>query len=151
MDTKEKEVTIITAAPEHGQAVYELLCELEGQILDRDGFFWAYEANLWDENICYFLALQGERPVGFASLHVQRLLHHLAPVGEIQEIIVTRECQGHGVGRALFEQALEAAKERSCAQLEVSCRQTRRESHAFYEKMGMKNTHFKFCRPLLAK
>ena len=141
-------VTIIPAAPEHGQAVYELLCELEGKDLDRGGFFWAYEANLWDENILCFLALCGEQPVGFASLHVQRLLHHLAAVGEIQEIIVAREFRGRGIGQALFQKAREAAVERSCVQLEVCCRRTRTQSHAFYEKMGMENTHFKFCLPL---
>jgi PhnO protein len=143
------EVSIIPATPEHGPAVYELLCELEGEDLDREGFFWAYEANLWDENILCFLAMWEDRPVGFASLHVQRLLHHLAAVGEIQEIIVAREFRGRGVGRALFQKAREAAVERSCVQLEVCCRRTRTQSHAFYEKMGMENTHFKFCLPLL--
>ena len=143
-----KEITVIPAAPEHGQAVYGLLCELEGEDLDREGFFWAYEANLWDENILYFLALYEDKPVGFVSLHVQRLLHHLAAVGEIQEIIVAREFRGRGIGQALVQKAREAAVERSCVQLEVCCRRTRIQSHAFYEKMGMENTHFKFSQPL---
>jgi len=142
-------VNILPAALEHAQAIYCLMCELEGADLDKQGFQSVFEENLINNDVCYFIALWEVQVVGFSSLHVQHLLHHTAPVGEIQEIVVSRVCRGQGIGQALFESVKKAALAAGCVQLEVCCRKERKRSHDFYQKMGMGCSHDKFCLPLM--
>ncbi len=141
-------ICILPAAHEHAQAVYSLMCELEDTEMDRQGFENVYRENLNNRAVHYFVACKGDRVAGFSSLHVQRLLHHIAPVGEIQEIAVSEAFRGQGIGQALFERMKEAALAARCVQMEVCCRKERKRSHDFYQKMGMNCSHFKFCLPL---
>jgi PhnO protein len=144
----EEKITVGPALPEHAQAVYGLMCELEGSEPDKQGFQSVFEANLKDGNVHYFAALLSGKVIGFSSLHVQRLLHHTALIGEIQEIVVNESCRGRGIGQMLFERMKEAAANHGCVQLEVCCRKERKRSLEFYQKMGMECSHFKLCLPL---
>ena len=140
---------IIKAQDIHAEAVYTLICELEDCEADRQAFQDVYLRNLENEDIYYFLAADEDlRIIGFASLHIQHLLHHTAKIGELQEIIVCREKRGTGAGRKLFDCVKKTAVSKCCLQLEISCRQTRTESHEFYFRQGAENTHFKFTMAL---
>lgn len=138
---------IIAAKAEHFDSVYELMCELENDQMDRSRLFLIYSANLKNPDVHYFVASNDSEIVGFASVHVQLLLHHAAKVAELQEMIVSKKSQGHGIGSLLFEQAKEIAAKENCIQLEVCCNQKCKESHRFYLKKGMLNSHFKFIKP----
>lgn len=81
-------------------------------------------------------------------VHVQKLLHHISKVAEIQELIVDPSFRGQGIGRYLFQKAQVVALENACTQLEVCCNQIRINSHKFYESQGMVNSHYKFCMDL---
>ena len=139
---------IIKARKEHSEDVYKLICELEGCESDRQAFQNVYSRNLENNSIYYFLAAEDAQIIGFASLHIQHLLHHSARIGELQEIIVRRENRGTGAGKKLFDCIKKTAAVRGCLQLEISCRQTRTESHEFYLRQGAANTHFKFTMAL---
>ena len=145
----ETEIYILPAAPEHVQAVYGLMCELEETELDKQGFASIFGENLNNRDVHYFVASREGQVAGFSSLHVQRLLHHSAPVGEIQEIIVHTACRGQGIGQALFDRMKEAALNAGCVQLEVCCRKERKRSRGFYQKMGMNLSHDKLCLKLM--
>ena len=140
---------IIAATINHLESVYELLCELENEILDKIAFTKIYQNNISNENIHYILAVYESNIIGFGSLHVQELLHHCAYVGEIQELVVSKEHQGTGVGTMLFNELNKIALTTSCQQLEVACNFLRKKSHKFYLKQGMKKSHYKFTCPLL--
>ncbi len=144
-----EQIAVYPAQAHHLDAVYALMVELEGLSLDREAFLKVYAANLAAQNIRYLLAFLSGQPVGFISLHVQRLLHHTGLVGEIQELVVKEGLRGRGLGQVLFQAAREAAQVLGCIQLEVCCRQTREQSHAFYQRMGMTSSHFKLCLPLV--
>jgi len=135
---------IIAASIAHLENVYELICELENDVLDKDDFSRIYRENLNDASIHYFLAVDGQTIIGFASLHIQKLLHHCALVGEIQEIIIAKNQQGSGAGTALFNKIKETATLNNCSLLEVSYGRGREKSHDFYLKQGMTKSHFKF-------
>ena len=135
---------IVKAEDKNFEAVYELICELESTLIDRQGFYEVYSHNLTDDDIHYILAVDGLEVVGFASLHIQYLLHHASKIGELQELIVRGEKQGLGIGKTLFETIKKIAAENGCTQLEVCCNQTRKGSHEFYLKQGMNNSHYKF-------
>lgn len=112
----EEKITVMPALPEHAQAVYGLMCELEGLEPDKQGFQSIFEANLKNGDVRYFAALLSGKVIGFSSLHVQRLLHHTALIGEIQEIVVSESNRGRGIGRMLFERMKEAAAIHGCIQ-----------------------------------
>jgi len=144
-----EQIAVHHAQAHHAEDVYGLMVELEGPDFDREAFLKVYEENLKDNSIRYLLAFLGSKPVGFISLHAQRLLHHMGLVGEIQELVVKEELRSLGIGKALFRAARQAARALGCIQLEVCCRREREKSLAFYQRMGMTSSHCKLCLPLL--
>jgi len=141
-------MNIVKATIEHLNNVYELICELESEKLNKNDFTQIYQDNITNNDIHYLLALDGSSVVGFASLHIQKLLHHCAQIGEIQEIVVSKKQQNLGVGTILFNQIKELAVLHNCLQLEVCCNLTREKSHQFYLKQGMSKSHYKFTYKL---
>ena len=140
---------IVCALAEHQNAVYDLICELEGKAIDKTQFELAFLHNITNEDIYYLLAIENDVLLGFASLHIQLLLHHAGTIGEIQEFIVDHKSRGQGVGMMLYQGLKQIAMERGCVSFEVSCNQSRKESHSFYINRGMGNTHHKFTLPLI--
>ncbi len=138
----------VVAEKENLPDVYRLVCELEHAELDRAAFEKVYEGNLANPDIYYLLAMDDQVVAGFASLHIQCLLHHIGRVGEVQELIVSKHYQGQGIGRELFDKLKETAAANGCVLLEVCCNQSRKESHKFYLKQNMKNSHYKFTSDL---
>ena len=139
---------ILKAENKDFDVVYELICELESAIMNKQALYEVYSHNLMRHDIHYILAVDDLHVVGFASLHIQQLLHHAAKIGEVQEIIVRKEKQGLGIGKALFDAIKTIAIEKGCMQLEVCCNQARKGSHEFYTKQGALNSHYKFTLPL---
>lgn len=125
-------------------SVFSLICELEEDQIDKSNFCTIYLNNLSDNSIHYVVAEESGKVVGFISVHIQQLLHHAGSIAEVQELIVTKQLQGSGVGHVLFEEAKNIAADNGCINIEVCCNRTREKSHAFYEKLGMKRSHFKF-------
>lgn len=135
---------IRNATINHLNAVYELICELESKELNKEDFSHIFQENVNNNDIHYLLAVEDSDIIGFASLHVQKLLHHCGNVGEIQELVVSKRRQGSGVGTALFNRIKEIAVLNSCGLLEVCCNQVREKSHQFYLGQGMDKSHYKF-------
>jgi len=141
-------MNIIEAKIEHLNSVYELICELENEKLNKENFTQIYQDNINNKDVHYLLAFDNLNIVGFASLHIQQLLHHCTKIGEIQEIVVSKKLQSSGVGTMLFNQIKELAILHNCLQLEVCCNLTREKSHQFYLKQGMSKSHYKFTYKL---
>jgi len=139
-----KVMEIIEARIEHFDKVYELICELEQASMNRQALYQVYTDNLSNKDIYYLLVVCGSEVIGFASLHIQRLLHHASSIGELQEIIICDSKRGLGIGNMLFNHIKKVAAEQGCSELEVCCSQKRKESHKFYLKNDMKNSHYKF-------
>ena len=135
---------IIKARDEDLDDVYRLICELENTTIDKKSFIEVYSRNLTSDDIHYILAVEDARIVGFASLHTQHLLHHASKIGELQEIVVSKDRQGAGIGKKLFESIKKIAADKQCTLLEICCNQTRKASHEFYLKQGAQNSHYKF-------
>ena len=139
---------IINARPEHFPQIYSLICELEEAPLDRAKLEAVYLRNLTDPGIHYLIALENGGAAGFASVHVQCLLHHGGKIAELQEIVVAESRRGQGLGSLLFSEAEKTARAAGCFQLEVCCNRKRTASHRFYEGQGMAASHFKFTEAL---
>ena len=128
--------------------VRRLIEELEEQPYPAHAFRQVYFQNLRNEHIYYWLAEIRGQSIGFLSLHIQYLLHHLGPVAEIQELVVTNPCRGSGAGSLLLATARQTARALGCRNLEVTCNQNRAAAHRFYEKNGLQATHLKFVERL---
>lgn len=128
--------------------VYNLIVELENQSFDVCSFSKIYNENLDNKRVHYYVYEIEHKIIGFISIHIQSLLHHASNIAEIQELIITDSMRGKGLGKMLFEKALDIAKEDKCSKIEVCCNQKRKASHEFYTEMGMENNHYKFIMDL---
>jgi PhnO protein len=103
-----------------------------------------YELNLSSPDNIYLIAYARHVPVGFISCHVQELLHHGGPVGEIQELYVRENARGMGAGKMLLDRVKEIAGGNGVLQLEVAAGIGREAAHRFYLREGFADTHKKF-------
>ncbi|WP_353720978.1 GNAT family N-acetyltransferase [Dyadobacter sp. 676] len=139
-------LTIRRASAADRANIYKMICGLENTTLDRAGFDMAFNRNIANPDIGYFLAEIGGTPVGMVSCHIQPLLHHAALVSEIQEMYVEPEYRTRQVGKALMDRVIEFAKARGAIQMEVTSRATRERAHRFYEREGFEKSHVKLVR-----
>lgn len=105
------------------QAVLRLARQLPGSILrwSKDAsFVQVFQDLLEGKGKEAFVATLHQRVIGFVSLYYMRVLHHGGTVASIQELVVTEELRGRGVGRALVDFARERARELCCAGVEVA-------------------------------
>jgi (aminoalkyl)phosphonate N-acetyltransferase len=128
------------------EVLYVMLCDLENEMLDKKRFTEVFRKNLENKNITYLIAELDNRVVGMASCHVQLLLHHSAPVAEIQEMYVEAELRSQGIGQRLIEEILVFARKRGADYLEVTSNETRAATHRFYKREGFQKTHVKMVR-----
>lgn len=135
---------VIRSAGEADEALlYGMLCDLENEVLDPDSFGSIYRANLQNERIGYFIAEVEGQAIGMAGCYVQLLLHHAAPVGEIQEMYVDPTVRSKGIGKALIQAVFDYARQQGAHQVEVTSNKVRVDTHRFYEREGFHKTHDK--------
>lgn len=128
--------------------VYDCLCDLEEAVLNREAFERIFQTNVANPNVRYVMAEADNVPVGFLNCHIQQLLHHAGPVGEIQEMYVLSDWRSRGVGQQLVEHIKGLARYEGWINLEVTSNRRRERTHDFYERMGFANTHVKLVMAL---
>ncbi len=105
------------------EAVLGLVRQLPGNLYrwTRDaGFAQVFQDLMDGRGQEAFVATLHQRVIGFISLYYMRVLHHGGTVASIQELVVTEELRGRGVGRALVEYARSRAKELCCSGIELA-------------------------------
>ncbi|MGE5549963.1 MAG: GNAT family N-acetyltransferase [Bacteroidota bacterium] len=108
------------------QAVLGLVRQLPGNIIrwsKEASFTQVFQDLLEGKGKEAFVATLHQRVIGFVSLYYMRVLHHGGTVASIQELVVTEELRGRGVGRALVDFARARAQELCCAGVEVAAGQ----------------------------
>ena len=138
------EFNIRKAEKEDVHKVYNLICQLKENKLDKNIFLMKFTKNLKESSIEYWLLefkLDALLTVGFVSIHGNNLLHHDDIVYEIQEFIIDTSHRGKGLGTLLIN-FISARFGRN--PLELASNKSRINTKKFYEKRGFKNTHNKF-------
>lgn len=128
-------------------AVYRLICDMENKQLPYDRFSAIFEKQA-ESGQYYCLVCEKDGVIGVMNLRFEEQLHHAERVAEIMECAVDARYRSQGIGREMFAQACEIARERHCIQIEVDCNQLRVDAHRFYLREGMRNYHFKFSKAL---
>jgi ribosomal protein S18 acetylase RimI-like enzyme len=86
--------------------------------------------------------------VGFVNANFRPQLHHLAPVGTIDELVVDEACRSRGVGERLVAAVLEEARRRGADVVEVTTHERRERARSFYRRCGFEATSVKLVHPL---
>jgi GNAT superfamily N-acetyltransferase len=68
----------------------------------------------------------------------------------IEAVRVREDLRGHGVGQALFAWAIDEARRRDCALVQLTCDKRRRDAHRFYDRLGFTASHEGFKLRLAA-
>ena len=61
--------------------------------------------------------------------------------GELEAVRVARHLRGKGIGRQMLQWAIEKARADGCGLLQLTSNKQRTGAKAFYESLGLKNSH----------
>ena len=130
------------------ERVYALICDMENRELPFERFREIYLSQLDSDRFYCLVREQEGRMIAALNLRFEDQLHHAGRIAEIMEFSVDPACRNRGVGKDMVEQACRIARERGCLQIEVACNQLRKDTHRFYAREGMRNSHYKFSKSL---
>ena len=128
------------------RAVYHMICELEAKILPYKEFQDIFRKQLEDSHYECIICEENEHIIGVLNLRYEEQLHHAGVVAEILEFVIAESYRGKGPGKEMLAYALQRAKDNECIQIEVACNQLRKDTHRFYLREGLTNSHFKFSK-----
>ena len=87
-------------------------------------------------NHLVYVAISGDKVVGSTTMLIEpKFIHEGGNVGHIEDVVVTKEYQGRGIGEMLVQSLLELAKENNCYKTILDCSD---DVKPFYEKIGFK-------------
>ena len=96
-------------------------------------------------NYRIYVAELGEVIVGtFALIIIDSVAHSGKPFAVVEDVVVSQDSQGRGIGRRMMEFAMCRCKELGCYKLTLSSHLKRQKAHSFYESLGFEKHGFSF-------
>jgi GNAT superfamily N-acetyltransferase len=86
--------------------------------------------------------------VGMCGVGRRVVIHRPAPLGRITALVVSKQAQGHGIGRKLVEAAEDWMRKKGCQLVEVTSNDRRADAHAFYRHLGYERSSIRFFKKL---
>jgi ribosomal protein S18 acetylase RimI-like enzyme len=83
--------------------------------------------------------LAGDEPAGIALLRFRPSVWTGGPEAHLQELYVVPSLRGRGIGRALLEASIEAARSAGATGIDLNTGETDTAARALYESMGFTN------------
>lgn len=123
------EVRVFSLREENRSDLEELLFQLSGKI--RIAKIVRYQ------NVYNIGAFDAEKLVGFAQLFV--LPKTTFTMGHLEDVVVSTEYQGKGLGRRIVSSAIELAKEKDCSVVNLTTRPEREDAVKLYTSLGFTN------------
>ena len=126
--------------------IIALLQEMDGE----DGLTAAESETIWNKINQYpyykvFIAEDGESAIGACSLIIIDNLGHLgAKLAVVENVIVSRDYRGQGIGSQLMQFVMARATEEKCYKLMLSSNKKRTQAHKFYEQLGFEQHGISF-------
>jgi GNAT superfamily N-acetyltransferase len=96
-------------------------------------------------NYAVYVATLNNEVIGtFALLIMDNLAHLGAPSGIVEDVVVSAQWQGQGVGKQMMRFAMEACRKAGCYKLTLSSNLKREPAHRFYEELGFQKHGYSF-------
>ncbi len=125
--------------------LYELLEFKPAQSLSLEAARVRFERYQEYPNYQIYVAELGEAIVGtFALIIVDSVAHSGKPFAVVEDVVVSQDCQGRGIGKRMMEFAMCRCKEFGCYKLTLSSHLKRQKAHSFYESLGFEKHGFSF-------
>jgi GNAT superfamily N-acetyltransferase len=96
-----------------------------------------------DYNI-YVAVHEGQVVGTFALLIMDNLAHSGASSAVIEDVVVGKDWQRHGIGKQMMDYAMRRCRKAECYKLMFSSNATRKDAHKFYEALGFKRHGYSF-------
>jgi len=112
-------------------------CEHDSNILGLEDIF--EEMNALPNFYLNYIAVdehKEDKVIGFISIIFYKTLFHKGGTALINELIVSKDYRGKGVGRKLVEQAIQIARQRGMDEIEVGTEEENIDARTFYAKNG---------------
>ncbi|NLW48722.1 MAG: GNAT family N-acetyltransferase [Firmicutes bacterium] len=124
--------------------VYRLSKQMnwDGACYDEFEFTRIYKKFFNSEEREAFVATVINRVIGFVTVYYFEAFHYFGKAAIIQELVVTEEFRGRGVGKALVEFVKEKTREKHCHGLEIATDMWQSGTKSFYEKCGFISNPF---------
>ena len=118
-----------------------LLTELMEATEDTEGFNTEtavenYIGLLESPDNFILVAKQCNRVLGLINFSVRRTMLHPAPSGLIDELVVTADTRGRGIGKRLVLGAIDKCRDLGCCEVEVSTEKSNITAKEFYASCG---------------
>jgi GNAT superfamily N-acetyltransferase len=95
-----------------------------------------------DPNNRFLVAEVGGRVVGcFQLTFIPGLGRGGAWRAQIESVRTAADMRGHGIGAAMMRWAIDQARERGCALVQLTTDKRRRDAHRFYGRLGFTPSH----------
>jgi len=91
-----------------------------------------------------FFIEQGGKEAARAYLYILKNDLHAEPFGFLEDVFVSEDLRGQGLGTELLKEIMKAAKINKCYKIVAASRRERPKVHLFYERLGFKNHGFEF-------
>jgi GNAT superfamily N-acetyltransferase len=136
-----KDILIRKATKSDLPVIGKLLAELINAMDDTEGIdigidLKTCEQLLKDDNSHFLVAELKTTPVGFINFTVRQTVLHRSPSAMIDELVVTKEYQGKGIGKQLVLAAIDECRQLGYCEVEVSTEKTNVKARKFYKKCG---------------
>ena len=106
--------------------------------LDREKAKEIFEKINSNSNHFIYVAILDGRIVGSTTMIIEpKFIHDGGNVAHIEDVVVSKEYQGKGIGEMLIKSLLDLAKDSDCYKTILDCSD---EVKPFYEKIGFKRT-----------
>jgi GNAT superfamily N-acetyltransferase len=92
-----------------------------------------------------YVAVDGDEIVGTFAMAIMDNLGHLgAPSALVEDVAVSPDRHGQGIGKQMMRFALDRARATGCYKLALSANLKRDAAHAFYESLGFQRHGYSF-------
>ena len=144
-----KDIVIRKARTSDLRVIRTLLAELtdamdDTECIDSRITLQTWEHLLKDAGSHFLIAATEGTPVGFIHFTVRQTVLHRSPSAMIDELVVTKDHQGKGIGRQLVMATIQKCRKLGCCEVEVSTERTNTKAREFYKTCGFNKTEVLF-------
>lgn len=140
-------MTILEASKKHLPQILRLYAEVldKGEVLTADDAEIIFDKILSYPNYkVYVLEIDNQVVGTFALLIMDNLAHLGTPSGIVEDVVVSENFQGNGIGKKMMMFAVEKCRQFGCYKMVLSSNLKRVEAHQFYENLGFEKHGFSY-------